>query len=204
VPSAASTAVASGGRGASSGGTLWRTHPEGKPLAFRPDSPFGPASIGRRRIDLVRVLGVAILVGALCAATMFVAIATNMDGVGDRFEHVVVRVERFVAGPPPDRATVETVVVTSAPSASPSAVPASIRPGATATPAPVRRAVDVKIVSNPAAHFASEERKDWCAPAGVQMVLSVLGRADTSTSFQEKLAGRIGEWESARDSKNGE
>jgi len=68
----------------------------------------------------------------------------------------------------------------------------------------VRRAVDVKIVSDPAAHFASEERKDWCAPAGIQMVLSVLGRADTSEAFQERLASRIHEWDSLRDSRNGE
>ncbi len=150
------------------------------------------------------MLGAAILVGALAASLMFVAVATNMDGIGDRFEHVVARVERLVAGPPPDRATVETVVVTAPPRPQPSVVPASVRPGVSATPAPVRRSVDVNIVANPREHFASEERKDWCAPAGVQMVLSVLGRADTSTGFQEKLAGRIGEWESARDSRNGE
>jgi hypothetical protein len=156
------------------------------------------------RIDLVRLLGVAILVVALGAALALVAVVTNTYGVGDRFEHVLARVERFVGGPPPDRATVETVVVTSPPSANPPAAQASVRPGATPAPTPVRRSVDVNIVANPAAHFASEERKDWCAPAGVQMVLSVLGHADTSKSFQEKLAGRIGEWESARDSRNGD
>jgi hypothetical protein len=36
------------------------------------------------------------------------------------------------------------------------------------------------------------------------MTLSVLGLADTSKSFQEKLAHQIGDWESSRDSRNGD
>jgi hypothetical protein len=160
------------------------------------------------------VVGPLIVLAALVTVVALLAVATNTYGAGDRFERVVARVERFVAGPPPDRATVETVVVTPRPSPSPTPVSAaaSAAPGASRGPrptsmptaAPVRRAVDVKIVSDPSAHFASEERKDWCAPAGVQMVLSVLGRADTSEAFQERLASRIHEWDSLRDSRNGE
>jgi hypothetical protein len=159
-------------------------------------------------------VGPIIVLGALVTVVALLAVATNAYGAGDRFERVVARVERFVAGPPPDRATVETVVVAPrpSPSSTPVSVAASAGPGAsgrpratpTPTPAPVRRAVDVKIVPDPAAHFASEERKDWCAPAGVQMVLSVLGRGDTSEAFQERLASRIHEWDSVRDSRNGD
>lgn len=159
---------------------------------------------GRRSIPVARLFGVVILLGSLTVALGVVAVVTNAYGTGDRFERVVARVERFVSGPPPDRATVDTVVVTPPPSAVVASVRPSLRPGVTPTPAPVRRPVDVNIVSDPAAHFAGEERNDWCAPAGVQMVLSVLGLGDTSKAFQERLAGRIGDWESARDSLNGE
>ena len=64
--------------------------------------------------------------------------------------------------------------------------------------------MDVSIVDDPEAVFAHEIRKDWCAPAGVQMTLAVLGLADTSEDFQRKLAARVREWESYRDSHNGE
>jgi hypothetical protein len=153
---------------------------------------------------VLAIVGAFVVLSSFGAAIAFVAVATNAYGVGDRFDRVVARVERFVSGPPPDRATVETVVVTPPPSA-PVVTPAvSPVAGATPVPTPVRKPVDVKIVSDPAAHFASEERKDWCAPAGIQMVLSVLGLADTSTAFQERMASRVGEWESARDSRNGD
>src|SRR5581483_10203199 len=69
---------------------------------------------------------------------------------------------------------------------------------------PKRVPVDVNIDAHPEKHFASEERDTWCAPAGVQMTLAVLGLADTSAGFQEQLAHRIGEWESTRDSRNGD
>ena len=41
-------------------------------------------------------------------------------------------------------------------------------------------------------------------PAGVQMVLSILGHADTSVAFQRTLMNRVGEWESYSDSHNGQ
>jgi hypothetical protein len=49
----------------------------------------------------------------------------------------------------------------------------------------------------------SQQTKDWCAPAGVQMTLAALGLADNTEQFQHVLAGRSGEWESRRDSLNG-
>ena len=69
---------------------------------------------------------------------------------------------------------------------------------------PVRTPVDVTIIDDPEAVFAHEVRKDWCAPAGVQMTLAALGMADTSEAFQRELAGRVREWESHADSHNGE
>ncbi|MDQ3870713.1 MAG: hypothetical protein M3301_03740, partial [Chloroflexota bacterium] len=51
--------------------------------------------------------------------------------------------------------------------------------------------------------FASELTKEWCAPAGVQIVLAILGRANTSPAFQRELVRRIDEWESWEDSHNG-
>ena len=52
--------------------------------------------------------------------------------------------------------------------------------------------------------FASEARKDWCAPAGVQMVLAVLGLVDTSEATQREIAGKVRQWESYDDSHNGD
>jgi hypothetical protein len=63
--------------------------------------------------------------------------------------------------------------------------------------------VDVQLPLDPKAGFASQTDKDWCAVAGTQTVLAALGLADDSKRFQSKLAGRIGEWESRRDSHNG-
>jgi hypothetical protein len=142
----------------------------------------------------------------VCGALGFGAIATNAVGMGDRFEGLVAKVERFIAGPVPVRATRPTVEVTPQPTSPPTPHPTPL-PGATPTPTPtppVRTAVDVSIVDDPEADFAHEARKDWCAPAGVQMTLAVLGLADTSEGFQRDLASRVREWESWDDSHNGE
>lgn len=149
-----------------------------------------------------------VLVLVLAAA---VAIATDAGGAGEKFENLVARVELFL-DPPPDRPIEEAVLVTprpvptatpriATPTPDPSAPPT---PEPTPEPTPARVPVDRTIVDHPKAVFASEARKDWCAPAGVQMVLAILGRADTSEAFQRELAARVGEWESLRDSHNGE
>jgi hypothetical protein len=145
---------------------------------------------------------------ALAGAAGSLAVITDTFGAGERFDHLVARIERFIS-PPPDRDTVATILVTPPPVVRPTPLAslvagATSAPAPTATPPPVRKKVDVDIDSNPKAHFASEERDTWCAPAGVQMTLSVLGLADTSKSFQEKLAHQIGDWESSRDSRNGD
>ncbi len=80
---------------------------------------------------------------------------------------------------------------------------ASIAPTPIPTPTPVRKPVNVKLKTNPDTMFASELQDTWCAVAGTQIVLAILGLARNSDGFQRTLAGRIGEWESRRDSHNG-
>ena len=63
--------------------------------------------------------------------------------------------------------------------------------------------MDVDILPVSHAVFASQLTKDWCAVAGTQMVLAILGLADTSDEFQREIASRIDEWESWQDSHNG-
>jgi hypothetical protein len=98
-----------------------------------------------------------------------------------------------------------------APTVAPSAIPRESRGAASPSPqpsptrslAPARVPVDIDIAANPEAFFAHELKVTWCAPAGVQMALALLGLGDTSTAFQRELQGRVREWESYRDSHNG-
>lgn len=155
---------------------------------------------------LALALGTALAIGA---------VSVNAFGAGDRFEQVVDRLERFVAGPPPDRTTLPTVTVTPRPAATPSASPSPTPRSSAATtaaptliptpsPTPARVAVDRQVLDDPASVFAHEIRVDWCAPAGVQMVLAAHGQGSTSDAFQKELASRVREWESYADSHNGE
>lgn len=159
-----------------------------------------------------RELGALVLASALVVVlAAAAAVATDAGGAGDRFESLVARVELFL-DPPPDRPIQEAVLVTPRPSAPQSPRPATPRPDPSALPAsvatpeptPARVPVDRTIVDDPDAHFAPQADKDWCAPAGVQMVLATLGLADTSEALQREIAARVGEWESWRDSHNGE
>jgi hypothetical protein len=156
-----------------------------------------------RRLSLIPLL---IIVGLVGASVALGAVNANVLGAGDKFERLVAKIERFIVGPPPDLPD-ETVTVTprptlaSTPSQTP--LPSGASPGPTVAP-PARIAMDVSIVDHPKAVFAHELRKDWCAPAGVQMTLAALGLADTSEAFQQTLAGRVREWESYSDSHNGE
>ncbi len=149
------------------------------------------------------------------------AVATDALGAGRLFDRAVAKIDRMIAGPVPDRATVETVLVTPRPAtAAPSptwtaAAPTSSldrsdSPGPTATPEPTpeptraRVPVDVDIAADPASVFASEAKDTWCSPAGVQITLAFLGKADTSVDFQRELQSRVHEWESYSDSHNGD
>lgn len=172
-------------------------------MTFHPS--YQPRRRRRRTHPLVRLIQIGLVLGMVGMVAGFGAVATNAFGMGDRFERVVDRIERFLAGPPPDRPTVPTVRITpppSEPTPSPSRRPTD--PTAAPTPSlPPRAPVDVDILADPVAVFAHELQTDWCAPAGVQMVLAIHGQGDTSEAFQREIASRVREWESRSDSLNG-
>ena len=171
----------------------------------------------RRRTQLISGAAMVVLLGLAVGSG---AVAVNAFGVGDRFDHLLARVDRYLAGPPPDRPAPSTVLVTDPedeeeeseapeptatpipqatpsgptdPAASPAATP---EPTPTPTPAPQRKRVDVDIVSKPKTVFASELRDTWCSPAGVQMTLAVLGHGGH--------VGRVPEGAPAQRSQVGE
>lgn len=158
-----------------------------------------------RRTSVLRRLGLAFLVVALGSSG---AVVVDAFGAGEVWQKVLDRVDRFVAGPVPDRPSVATVVVTPPPTVAPTPV-VTVVPGAAPSPTPVplptlaRLPVDVEIAGHPEAVFAHEIRNTWCSPAGIQMTLAVLGLADTSADFQREIAGRVHEWESYDDSHDG-
>jgi len=176
----------------------------------------------RARLHLVVGFGVLVVVIAVAAGTA--AIATDTLGAGQRWESVLARVDRFLAGPVPDRPAPATVRITEtletdepAPTATPSPSAVSVVPGAsiahpsptppatpTPTPPPVREPVVVDIAADPEAVFAHQVHKDWCAVAGTQIVLAQLGLVDTRKSTQEEIGRGIRKWESKQDSRNGD
>jgi hypothetical protein len=167
----------------------------------------------RRRLSALRVAVFAISAGAVIGTF---AVSTDAFGAGHLFERAVARIDRFMAGPVPDRPTDGTILVTPAP-ATPDPTPAPTptargsgvaasstpEPTPTLSPTPARVPVDVDIATDPGAVFAHELEDTWCAPAGVQITLAFLGRADTSHEFQRELQSRVREWESYGDSRNG-
>jgi hypothetical protein len=153
-----------------------------------------------------RFVPLALAVVLVLGAT---AVRTNALNAGDRFDRMMARIGAIIH-PAPDRPTLPTVVFTPRPVAALStpAPRTSVRTRASATPSPtptppVREPVDVRIVKDPEAVFASELTTKWCAVAGTQMVLTILGKGNTSDEFQDEIASRIGEWESWDDSHNG-
>jgi hypothetical protein len=165
------------------------------------------------RIALV-LAGLAVIVGMAGIG----AVATNAFGAGDRFESLVRRI-RLVVDPPPDRPTVVTQQVDPSPSPSPKPSPSPVpspapvgpsasvapspSPSPSPSPEPVRRGVDVNLHPNATKKFNSQVTKEWCAPAGVQITLALMGLAPATDAFQRELVDRIDEWESKRDSRNG-
>lgn len=176
----------------------------------------------RRRGTLTRVLVAVIAVGLCGVLVGTVAVSTNALGAGHLFDRFVAKIDRFLAGPVPDRATDATILVTDPPSTpdptpDPTAEPTPTRapgvsapptqqptPKPTPKPTPARVPVDVDIVRDHDAVFAHEIKVTWCAAAGVQMALAILGKGDTTAAFQRELVGRVHEWESYRDSHNGD
>jgi hypothetical protein len=162
----------------------------------------------RTRLFVIGLVAV-FLAGSVTAAG---AVFTNTLGAGERFASLIERID-LILDPPPDRETEPTVDSTPRPiaQATPTATtaPASLAPGESApptepaTPAPVRKKVDVRITKKAKSFFISQQTKDWCAPAGVQMTLALLGLEDNSEAFQHEIYSHTDEWESRRDSLNG-
>jgi hypothetical protein len=155
---------------------------------------------------------VALVLLALVLAGV-AATSLNLFGVGDKVENLARRIELLI-DPPPDRPIDEAELVTPRPVASavasavpmPVATPAAgqtAAPAPTPTPVPKRTPVHVDLLTDPVSAFITEDDKDLCAVAGTQIVLGMHGQAPLTKAFQRELAGRIGEWESRRDSHNG-
>jgi len=177
----------------------------------------------RRRNALVG----AVIIGLVVAVVGVGAIATDTLGAGDLYGRALAKVDRFLAGPVPDRSAPATVRITDPPefgaddevlvepgdSAAPDATAhlapsdgvssPGVDPAATPTPKPERLPIDVDIVKNPNKVFAHEIEVTWCSSAGVQMTLAVLGLVDTSHEQQVEIQSRVRRWESYRDSHNG-
>ncbi len=170
-----------------------------------------------RRTVWHRLFAIVIALALLGA----IAVWSNALGVGDKVREVARKVE-LIVDPPPDRPIDDEVRVTPRPAPTRTTAPeptpvTSLAPGSTAppptaspsptpspTPVPQRVRVDVNLYKHPDARFITEVDKDWCAVAGTQMVLAAHGKAALTEAFQRKLASRVGEWESRRDSINGE
>jgi Papain-like cysteine protease AvrRpt2 len=168
-------------------------------MTYRPGYPFGyPPPKPRRRTPLLVVL--AVLVLGVIAATG--AVWTNTLGAGERFHGIVERV-RLAIDPPPDREIAPTIEITDEPLETEPPVDTSAAGDASPTPRPERRPVDFKIRTNPDRMFASQQTNDWCAVAGVQMVLAMHGVVDNSVESQRRIANQIDKWESWKDSHNG-
>jgi hypothetical protein len=169
---------------------------------------------------------VAVLIVALSVVVAVAGVAmisTDALGTGRLFDRAVAKVDRFMAGPVPDRSAPVTVLVqdpdasddpgdtvdptpfeTAGPGAGGPAITPVPAPTASPIPTPARVPVDVNIETHPKAVFAHELKDTWCASAGVQMTLAVLGLADNSNAFQRTLQGRVREWDSYADSHNGD
>jgi hypothetical protein len=130
------------------------------------------------------------------------AIWTNALGAGERFHNVVERV-RLAIDPPPDREIAPTIEITDEPLQTEPPADTAADPDATPTASPQQRPVDFRIRTNPDRMFASQSTNDWCAVAGVQMVLAMHGIGDNSVETQRRIANQIDKWESWRDSHNG-
>lgn len=131
----------------------------------------------------------------------FAVVRANVFGMGDRFERLTARIENFI-DPPPDRSTIPTVVVTPAPSQTIEPTSPSAQPTLSPTPL-AREPVDMAVVDDHEAVFTSQVNDKYCAVAGTQMVLTILGLGEAGPEFQAEIGSRIGEWESLDDSLNG-
>ena len=140
------------------------------------------------------------------------AVWTDALGAGHRWEQVLERIDRFIAGPVPTRSSAPTVIVTPAPTLEPTTAPTAaptVRPGATPGPSPTvrptpeRLPVDFVLQRDPAEVFAHELKITWCAPAGITMVIGLHRQAEATDDLQRAIAARVHEFETYDDSHNG-
>lgn len=145
------------------------------------------------------VLGLAgVIAGAAGIATPTPERSAPVAGsVGDR-------PQASEPAPPRGTPTATTGAVPSATDSIPTPAPTPTAPAdPTPPPTPPRVSLDVDIVTDHKAVFAHEIRTTWCASAGVQMTLAILGLGDTSAAFQREIQGRVGRWDSYADSHDG-
>lgn len=138
-------------------------------------------------------------------AAAFVAIAVL--GCGEPAAPASAVVAAAATGTPPATSTATPRPARTpgaTPSPTPRPTPSPTRtPVPTPTPMPVRTPVDVALSIDADAVFAHELRITWCSPAGIQIVLAIHGRGDTSDELQREIAGRVPAFESWADSHNG-
>jgi hypothetical protein len=169
-----------------------------------------------RHVRRRTIVAVVLAVGVLVAVG---AVAADAFDVREKMVNLERKIELLV-DPPPDRAIVAAVRVTPEPddvdeddpnaliTPEPTVAPSleagqSPPPTPTPTPRPQRVKVDVNLLKKPDKWFITQLDKESCAVAGTQIVLSLWGKGSLSESFQHEIEGRIGEWESRRDSHNG-
>ena len=161
----------------------------------------------QRRTPTRTVIFVGVLVYVLLGTLVAAAVATNTFEAGNHLNGLVQRVS-LALDPPPDREILPIIEITESGkdiASEPDGFSAELpkRPTAEKTPRPRRTPVDVKLHLRPQKVFASQATNDWCAVAGTQMALAMHGILDNSEATQRRLAGRLDEWESRRDSHNG-
>src|SRR4051794_21131281 len=163
----------------------------------------------RRRSRLGPVIGIVVIVLILLAAG---AIATNALGAGERWEHLVARVN-LVIHPVPDRSIPAEAVVTDPPAATPTPDPTatprssggrgpSPRPTPTPTAAPARVPVDLKLPFKPASAEVTQLTNEWCAVAGTQGELAADGPTDNPDPTPREEARGVGGGGSPRGPHN--
>jgi hypothetical protein len=176
-----------------------------QPIDPRATPPWLPPRHERRARHrlLRRAVVLALVLGIVGAG----AIWTDAFGAGHKWQSLLERVDRLIAGPVPTRTPyVPTVVVTPAPTATaaPTVRPGST-PGPTASPrpTPARVAVDVTMDRDPKGHFSHEIEPTWCAPAGLTMVLALHNKVTASDDVQRGIEAQVHDYETYEDSHNG-
>jgi hypothetical protein len=138
---------------------------------------------GRRspRVVGLVVLVVAVAIAASSSRYLVGALGSSAPSQSEPSEAVLAALS------PPSLPPAATTTPSSWPFPSSSRAASPI-PSPTASPKPVRHAIDVNIEGNPKAVFRTEILNTWCAAAAVQMALNVIGPTiDVSTARQKRI-----------------